>query len=35
MGSSDSNTLRRFLWPGFEIAAQIAKEKLDILNAAM
>ncbi|MBB3913100.1 hypothetical protein GGQ65_000355 [Rhizobium fabae] len=35
MGSTDSNTKRGFLWHGCEIAAQFAKEMLDILNAAM
>ncbi|MBB4192577.1 hypothetical protein GGE45_002143 [Rhizobium aethiopicum] len=35
MGALDSNTERRFLRHRDEIAPRIAKEKLDILNAAM
>ncbi|WP_280951318.1 hypothetical protein [Rhizobium sp. J15] len=33
--STDSNTSAPFLWHGDEIAPEIAKEMLDILNAAM
>ncbi|MBB4574093.1 hypothetical protein GGI59_002613 [Rhizobium lentis] len=35
MGPTDSNTRTRFLCAADEIAARIAKEMLDILNAAM
>ncbi|MBB3353557.1 hypothetical protein FHT70_003504 [Rhizobium sp. BK049] len=35
MGSTNSNTQGAFLSAAHEIASQIAKEMLDILNAAM
>lgn len=35
MGSTNSNTQGPFLSAAYEIASQIAKEMLDILNAAM